>query len=400
MTQWQRIDGSLLAMDAAARREELVEYFTRHNIPAVLDFHPNAPYLVGLRVYANDDGRVATASAGTLVPGLEVEELAEDIAEHFSVDVLLGDITVEEDEEFAGETAADHEHGEACGCEDDANAGGMRVVTITSAAPEYFPTLARSLGEPILVAPAGEHNHVVLTEAGGAFPGISGYDDEPLPIVQLIADGEDRSVFAHTEDFVPATLTWGTQRVVVAGTPEPNAEQQEYVAGLASDDDDAQAIASASATADVAAVRDALAARSVDGPRLLLEALGMGPEIAEFLEGTRPAADVPGVRTVEPAKPVDLLKSSLGAAVDDVSELRLVEYAGEFERRQPVVARSISAAQAVAGAAVILRAVRGRAPWRAAGITTGVFLVVDGLGELALYEWLRRRRANGSSAED
>ena len=61
---WQRTDGTLLAMDAASHRAELEEYFSGHSIPVVLEFHPSAPYLVGLRLYANDDGRVATAGAG------------------------------------------------------------------------------------------------------------------------------------------------------------------------------------------------------------------------------------------------------------------------------------------------------------------------------------------------
>lgn len=384
---WQRTDGTLLALDAASHRDQLEQYFTAHSIPAVLEFHPNAPYLVGVRLYVNDDGRVATAGA-RLLPGLELEDLAEDIAERFGFDVLVGEIAVEDEEEHGD----DHEHGESCACgEEDACSEGVRVLTITSAPTDHLPTLARTVGEPITVAPAGA-NTVVLTDAGGVFPGLEGFPDEALPVVQLMLDGDDRSVVAHSEDYAPTTLTWGTTRVVVPGTPEPNDEMRSLLEALASDDDDARAIASVTVGAELDRVRAALAAPAADGPRLLVEALGLDPEIAEFVEGSRPAAEVPGAHVVEPAGPVAALRTSLGYAVEDVSELKLVELAGSFEESRPVAARSLSVAQGVAGAALLIRAARAGRPWRAAGVTTGVLLVVDALGELALYEWFRRRR--------
>ncbi len=391
---WQRTDGTLLAMDAASHRAELEEYFSGHSIPVVLEFHPSAPYLVGLRLYANDDGRVATAGAGArLLPGLELEDLAEDIAERFGFDVLLGDIAVEEDEEDDDHGHDhDHEHGESCGCgEGDACGVGVRVLTVTSMPADRLPALARAVGEPITVVPAGA-NSVVLTEPGAIFPGLEGFDDEALPVVQLMLDSGDRSVVAHTEDYAPTTLTWGTTRVIVPGTPEPGDELRERLDALASDDDDARAIASATAAADLAGVRAALEAPSEDGFRLMVEALGLAPELAEFVEGTRRAADVPGAHVVEPAGPVAALRTSLGSAVDDVSELRLVEFADSFERSRPVAARSLSLAQGAAGVLLLARAARTVRPWRAAGVTTGALLLVDALGELALYEWFRRRR--------
>jgi len=57
-----------------------------------------------------------------------------------------------------------------------------------------------------------------------------------------------------------------------------------------------------------------------------------------------------------------------------------------------VAARSLSLAQGAAGVLLLARAARTVRPWRAAGVTTGVLLLVDALGELALYEWFRRRR--------
>lgn len=390
---WQRTDGTLLAMDAAAHREALEEYFSTHSIPVVLEFHPSAPYMVGVRLFVNDDGRVATSGANRLMPGLELEDLAEDIAERFTFDVLIGEVAVEEDEEAGADHEDDHDHdhdhGEACGV-------GVRVLTVTSTPAEHLPALARSVGEPIVVAPAGA-NVTVLTEPGGIFPGLEGFEDESLPVVQLMLDSGDRTVVAHTEDYEPTTLTWGTTRTVVAGTPEPSDELRAQLEDLASDDDDARAIASATAAADLAKVREALAAPSEQGFVLMVEALGLPPEFAEFIEGGRRAMDVPGAHVVEPAGPVATLRSSLGSAVDDVSELRLVEFAGDFERSRPVAARSLSVAQGLAGTALLVRAARSARPWRAAGVTTGVLLLADALGELALYEWFRRRRGKGAS---
>lgn len=386
MTQWQRIDGTLLAADVAAQRDALVEYFTRHDIPVVLEFQAAAPWFVGLRLWANDDGRVAAAGGDALVAGLEVEELAEDIAERFGVDVLLADVSVEREDEQAesGEHAGhDHDHDEACDL-------GPRVVTLLPGAEATdLPGLARALGETLRIAPSPV-GPLVLTEPGAGFPGVDGVGVE-LRIVQLIVDGADRSLFVHAGDDAPVTFAWGTELVALPGAAAPGAELREYAELLASDDDVVATLLRA-APAEAGAVRAALGSLPADGPRALLAALGVGAEVAEFLEGGRAAADVPGSHTVEPARPVEVLRSSLGAAADDVSELRLVELADEFQRRQPVVSRTLSVAQALAGAALLARSARRDGPWRAAALTTGVFLVVDGLGELALYEWLRTRR--------
>ncbi|MGM0385981.1 MAG: hypothetical protein ACQERF_08395 [Actinomycetota bacterium] len=391
---WQRTDGTLLAVDAASHRDALEEYFSTHSIPVVLEFHPSAPYLVGVRLYVNDDGRVATSGANRLMPGLELEDLAEDIAERFTFDVLIGEVAVEDDEgedEDDDDNHNNHDHDDA----DDACGIGVRVLTITSTPAEHLAALARSVGEPIVVA-ATAANATVLTEPGGIFPGLEGFDDESLPVVQLMLDSGDRTVVAHTEDYEPTTLTWGTTHVVVAGTPEPSDELRAQLEHLASDDDDARAIASATASADLDKVRAALAAPPEQGFVLMVQALGLAPEFAEFVEGERRAMDVPGAHVVEPAGPVAVLRSSLGSAVDDVSELKLVEFAGDFERSRPVAARSLSVAQGLAGAALLARAARSAKPWKAAGVTTGMLLLADALGELALYEWFRRRRGDES----
>ncbi|NLI18698.1 MAG: hypothetical protein GX427_07790 [Actinomycetales bacterium] len=378
MTQWQRIDGTLLAADVAAQRGELLDYFTRHQVQAVLEFHPAAPWYVGLRLWVDDDGRVAAASGTTLVPGLEVEELAEDIAERFGVDVLLDQVEiVHEDDE-------DHDHADACDL-------GPRVVSLLPRADASdLPVLARELDETLtaVTTPGGE---AILTEPGGAFPGLDGAGANTLPLVQVIVDGEERTLLVQAADGEPTSFAWGIEPVVVVGAAEPSSEQRERAELLASDEDVVATLQSVAPAADAAALRASLGALPAEGPGQLLAALG-ATEVAGFLAGERPAAAVPQARSVAPARPVEVLRSTLGAAAEDVSELRIVGLADEFQRRQPVLSRTLSVLQAVAGAAILARASRRDTPWRAAAVTTGTLLLVDGIGELALYEWLRRRR--------
>lgn len=377
---WQRTDGTFLATDAAAHRADLMEYFAAHAIPAVLEFHPSVPYLVGVRLYVDDDGRVGTAGSD-LAPGLEVDDLAEDIAERFGFDVLIGEIAVEEDED-------EHTHDENCSCGvEDACGLGVRVLTITSANAAHLPILAREVGEPITAVLAGA-NAVVLTEPGEMIPGLEGFRGEAVPVVQLMLDEGDRSVVAHTEDYAPSTLTWGTDRVVIAGTPDPSEHLRARLELLGSNDDDAHAIASATAHADLDAVRAALAAPATEAFTLMVAALGLPPEFAEFLEGTRSAADVPGAFTVEPAR--GMVRSSISAVMDD-PESRLGGMADEFAKVRPAAARSLGVAQGVLGVSLLAGAARARRPWRTVGITMGALLLADAFGELALYEWLRRR---------
>jgi len=381
MTQWQRIDGTLLAPDVAGQRDPLVDYFTRHSIPAVLEFPTATPWFVGLRLWVDEDGRVAAAGGGSLVSGLEVDELAEDIAERFGVDVMLGELVIEQEVDLHADDHEDHE-----GTAADA---GPRVVTLLPAAgaPDV-PGLARALEENLHVVDT-QPGVAVLTEPGGAFPGLDGVGGDQLPLVQVIRDGEELSLHVQARGGDPVTFSWGAEKVVLPGGPDP--EQQEFAARLASDDDVVAAILAAFPAASAADVGAALGASAADGPRELFSALGIDPAIAAFLDGDLAAGDVPGVRTVAPARPVEALRSSLGAAAEDVSELRLVELADEFQRRRPVVSRALSVSQTLAGVALLARAARRDTPWRAVALTTGVLLVVDGVGELVLYEWLRRR---------
>ena len=100
MTAWQRIDGSVLGDGGEVTAEALAAYFSEHGVLAVVDRYPAMPQLMGVRVLGNADGRVALLAGDSLASGLEIEELAEDMAVRFDVDVLLGDVTVEEDEEW------------------------------------------------------------------------------------------------------------------------------------------------------------------------------------------------------------------------------------------------------------------------------------------------------------
>lgn len=418
MTTWQRIDGSVLGDGVDVTADSLAVYFREHGVLAVVDRYPATPQLMGLRVLGDADGRVAMLAGETLASGLEIQELAEDIAVRFDVDVLLGDVTVEEDEwmaEAAGESEQPEEDraeeysatcadGCTCGpececCGDhacdcgDADCSGhgasLRAVTITSGTDDEMPALARAVGEPVTVVRDGAHQ-IVLTEPGGEVPGVQGWDPDLLPVVQILAHEEDRTLVVQT-DLASATVTWGSVRIVAA--PEHlSSEQEAALAQITSDEDDARLVASATADADLALVRATLAYAPKNGPRALLEALGLSPVYADFLDGVLEAEEIPGARLVEPVRPSDLIRTTLVEAVEDVTESRPVEFVAEIEQEWPTLIRSLSMGKGMAGAALMVMGLRSRRGWGKAGAIAGAALVVYSFADVALYEWLRRRR--------
>nr|NLD40494.1 hypothetical protein [Actinomycetales bacterium] len=300
------------------------------------------------------------------------------------------DAAVTEAAETDGEPAEGEAAGEGAGdVVDDAPA--IRAITITSADEQYFPVLARTLGEPVTTASAGGRE-VVLTSHGETAPGTFGWDEGALPIVQLIA-GEDRSVYAVSDEAATAR-TWGTERTIVTGVgaEESFPALESALAPLDSDDDDARVIASVSPTADLEAVKAALRAPAETGPALLLDALGIGAGFADFLDGAVSAEEMPGARLWEPATAGQVFRGVLEDAFDEAADLKMVELASDFDARWPALSRSISVVKAAAGGALIVAAARSTKAWRSAGALTGGVLLLDSLADVVLYEWLRRRR--------
>ncbi len=430
MTLWQRTDGSLLGTDVRGKRDELAEYLQYHCVPAVLELYPDSDDMVGIAILADPDGRAAFVRDGSLASGLEIEDLAADIAERFDLTVVLGEVSVEmfdegiefEDMEEGAEGGAGVRAGAGAGTPAEAAEGAdgaegagdgagadaphegrigpggldpddpirsIRAVTITSAGEEYFPALARSLGEPVTTASAGTRE-VVLTTVGETPPGTFGWEESALPIVQLVA-GEDRSVIAFSDESSTAR-TWGTERMFVTGAADPTPALTAQLAPLDSDDDDARVIASVSPTADLEAVAAALRAPAAEGPALLLEALGIGADFADFLEGTVSAEEMPGARMWEPATAAQMFRAAIDDVIDDAADLKMVEMASDFDARWPAISRTLSIAKAAAGSGLIVAAVRSTRAWRGAGALTGAVLVLDAMADVALFEWLRRRR--------
>lgn len=409
MTLWQRTDGSLIGGGARESRDGLITYFRSHNVPALLEFYPEINSMVGITLLVDPDHRVAAIEGNGPASGLELEDVAADLAEKFDLGVIVGDVSVElpdevEDLPQEEDSPEQTEHpdqldpvdqtGEEDIPADEINLGSVhpvRAITITAAPADFFPALARSLGEPVTTASAG-YLSVVLTSRGETVPGAFGWDEAMLPVVQLIADGPDRSVSAQTDELESTARTWGSERILVAGEGTLPPELAAALEGLDSSDDDARVIASISPTADVAAVRETLHASARLGPTALLEALGCGAEFAYFLDGTLSAEELPGARMWEPVTTGQLLRSSVADVLDEAADLRVLEFVSEIDERWPAVTRTWSLAKAAAGTALLVASLRSDRRWRTAQVVTGSVLLLDALADVVILDWLRRRR--------
>lgn len=391
---WKRTDGTLLGWELQEQVGDVERYFAQHGILAVLEFHPLADQILALRFLVDEEERVATLVGEDVVPGIELEELVADIADRFDVDVMVGDFSignVADDEEPAHEPGeperapeGDADHAEP----EEHDHGGVRAITVLRWEPERAQALARATGHALRVGEARGRLVVLTDETEEAPPEVLTWPENRLPAVQVIADGDLRTVVATRDADSTTVLTWGASRSAVPGA----AGAAELLAELSSDGPDAAVIAALDPEVDPAAISSALAGDPVSGPARLLAAFGLGADYAQFLAGTRQAADVPHTEVVEHVPPTRVVREKLSDVVEKPGELRAVEIADTFERDRPVLARGLSAAMAATGVGVLIGASRERGVARRAGITVGVLLILNAVADLAIYRWLRGRR--------
>lgn len=408
---WQRTDGTLILSEAGPTREDLIGYFREHAIPVLFEFLPEDISIVGLSILVDDDGRAAEIRDGALVSGLEIEDLAADIAERFDVGTMLGDVIVEMthtevmDEEPAPEpesedAAAPESDGEQSEDEDPARAKGdvveiveieepRRGVTITSADDSYFPSLARSLKAPITTATTGDRD-VVVTNELEELPGAAGWEQAALPLVQVVYAGIRRSVIALSEEQEAVAWEWGAERVMLPEeAPDGLAAKFELLDPLPSV---AAGVAAVSATADVQDVTDALLAPAEVGPARLMETLGLSAEFADFLEGTVVADELPGARQWEPASTVQAVRAAVADVIDDAAESRVYEFVDEFDQSYPLITRTYPILEAAVGSGLFVASAVSNGKLRVPGMILGVGMLVDALADVALVKWIRMRR--------
>lgn len=399
MTQWQRTEGSLLGAEVSERRDDLVTYFQEHNVPALLEFYPGIDNLVGLSVLTDADNRIATLGENALTSGLELEDLAADVAERFDLGVIIGDVSVEvfddgvelEFEDESGDPSVDDAEDIP---EEEIDLGlvnPVRAVTITAMTEDRFPILARALGEPITTAAAG-YLTVILTSAGEQVPGTYGWDEQMLPVVQIIAAGSDRTVIAESDQVESTVRMWGSERVLTAKGRYSAAVASE-LAPINSEDDDARIIASVSPSATTAGVLAALNAKQ-GGPAKLLGELGIGREVADFLEGIVSTDELSNVLMYSPVTTSQILFNGVSDVLDEAKDSRLVEWVEDIDDRHPSVMWGCSIMNAAVGSALITSAVGGNGGGRKFKLVAGGLLLAKSAAHLGIYEWLRRRYQN------
>ena len=342
---WSKIEGMVIA--GSLDPLQVAEEFKQESVVASLVWYDESPELVGI-ILAAKGGRLATlAKRGKVIrTGPTVEHMARRIAEKFDAEVMLGDVQVDHFVAAEEEAAPAEVEGE-----DKAPELPIRVVEISATPPSAIPLLAAFEGVDVAELPHDEERRVLLAQVPSH---RSGWHFGDPPLVRLTVQGDEfhAHYLPHHDPEAMVTYNWGMNEVLVAGAKGWEGPTPESVQDLVGCRNDILAIHDAVPGVDAEAAFEATQMRGSAAVTKFVRALGLAPEVAEFLLGWLSVEQVPDA-TVHQARGIS---NAIGRSVDILLEERRGEphfwdKYKEMVRSKPWMVRAFAATQVtVAGA--------------------------------------------------
>lgn len=382
---WQRVEGMIIAEDLDSKK--LTDYVSGRNVVAQLEWFPNSPGMVGIRVAVSGDHvGILTAKKPDIHAGPTFIDFIEELADKFSAEVMIGDMGVDRlpegvtpDQLAPAEQASD---------------GPMRIVEISETPASAIPLLAAFEGVDIADLELSAGKRALLAE----IPDSAGsWNFGDVPLISLVADGDSFQVFLIEDDDPETMVTynWGMEEVTIPGKRGKDPQALQLAHQLVGSDDDIRAICGAIPGADVEAAIASTRLRGPEAVSAFVSALGLPAHVAEYLLGVRELGALPNALYHQARG----ISNAIGRSVD----LLLREREQEWDLwkaytslvvRRPQLLTLISSTEAVTGAALIAisRKRDGRRSWaRRFGTLAGVVLVINSLAELSLAKLVRLR---------
>lgn len=389
---WERLEGMVIA--PALDPKELAKELAAQNVIATLEWYDASPQLVGITVAADGEHIATLTKRGkTVKPGGTLEEVAQKIAEKFSAEVRLGDVQVDnfaEAEQVAEAEAQDEAEAKKVG------ALPIRVAEISATPSSAIPLLAAFEGVDLAELPHDEERRLLLSQIPGS---RSGWAFGDAPVVRLTMQGDEFHAHFMPEDDPEAVITynWGMNELVVAGGKGWEKETPEEVVDLVGSRSDILAIHDAVPGVDADAAVEATKFRGAAAVTHFVRALGLDPQVGEFLLGWLSLEQVTGAN-VHHARGVS---NAIGRSVDILlNERRAQKEAGfwdfytEIIRSKPWLVPSIAIGEVAVAAALLFggRRVNGvrstGARWATAA---GFLLLIDAVSDTTLARLTARK---------
>ncbi len=385
---WERVEGMVIAPDLDPKA--LAKDLKDRAVVAQLDWFEATPSLVGISVGVRD-GVVATLSSPgeDLEPGPQLVDLVKELAEALHGEVMVGDASffaMDQDQDTASvqEAATSQDQGDQV----------VRLVEIGSTPASAIPLLAAFEGVDIAEVQLSGDKRLLAAQLPGNRQDWY-FGDLPLVVLSMRGD-EFKAFFVGTDD--PESIisyNWGMQNLTVAGGCGWDKEIPENAEALVGTRADIEAIHEAVPGIDVDAAVAASAMRGPKAVRAFVSALGLRPDIAEFLLGNIGLQQISGA-TLHHARGIsNAIGRSVDIIIDEKQEgSKFWNAYTDLITSKPWLIPVVTGAEVVVGASLLFAGRKRdgvRGGLARAATAAGVWLLLDSLAQTALAKYTAMR---------
>lgn len=400
-TAWTRVEGMIIALELDPR--EVAKYLAEEAVVAQIEWYEATPYMLGLNVVTDGEhvGTLPKASKNAKDGGLEIVagptviDFVEKLAEKYQCEVMLGDMGIDR-------LPAGKEDSFASFNEPDAP---LRVVEISETPASAVPLMAAFEGMDVadMELPDGKRALIAQLPADRA-----GWYFGDVPLVALtVHDSEFQAFFVEDDDLENVTTyNWGMTELIIPGALEGNKEAEELTHELVGAKLEIGIIHDAVPGVDRELAFEATKKRGTEAIADFTRALGLPPQIAEYLIGIRALDEIEGADFHE-ARGVS---NAIGRSVDIMitnreSSSPVWDTYSTTVKKNPWIIPLFALTEATIGTTLLVLS-RGRGHRRTwakrLGTLAGVGLLIDSVAELSLakYVSIHMRRQEVDDAEE
>ncbi|MFV0253355.1 MAG: hypothetical protein ACK5H2_08455 [Beutenbergiaceae bacterium] len=381
---WRRRVGLVYSFDGRAGLAR--ELLDTAKVIALIESEPETPEVVGISFAVDAQDRVASLdlAAGAIVPGPQLADLCEDLAQACGGTALVGDLIagVQEDPQEDPMDPFDQ----------DLDVGSAfvpdRAVVYTGAKLADIGAFAREIEMPVLAAPHLDGHLIVVTDG----PALVAVDwPEALKPALVIEQGAAYPAVAAIDGDETQVHTWDADIVRVPGGTAADNAVAAFCDSTLGTGALVSAVMSMLPSVEPTAVRDAIDGESA-GPARLITALGLPEALVGYLGHGDDVPELADVRLVQP----DGISKVLARAVTD-AQSQMTESVRETteQMRERADAARVRAESAFDAAETFAEEVV--VPIRQSWWTPGVAAVELGLGTLAIRRASRGIRSGRST---
>ncbi|MDO5035223.1 MAG: hypothetical protein Q4E01_07575 [Actinomycetaceae bacterium] len=382
LSDWTRTEGIIIAehLDPKA----VADFIETTKVVATIDWYDRSPNLIGLTLAMQDEKLAGVNDLDEIVPLVEVEDFALEVAQEFNAEVMVGEVSADalpEDAEVGSEPM-------------EPSGEPMKIVELTRIPDSSIPLAAALLGVDVAALELSDGWQALAYDAEYSqnFGEFGEY-----PIVTLMVSGDEFfASLAEEDDSEEVTIyNWSmSTRTIAAGHKADRvADEAEALVGASAD---LRRIAEAIPGADIVAAEATAQLQGTHAVASFVRAIGVPSQIADYLVGDESAEDIPGAE-INYARGIS---NAIGRSVDKI--LLDPESAGnpmwetyhKVAVERPAIVRVIASVEAAVGATLIANAFRAQKPrsgWVKAGAVLGSLMMVDSVAEVMLSKYLGER---------